>query len=164
MKRRYSRDLFESRVLEIREAIPLAGIGADVIVGFPGETENDSEDTYNFLSNLPLSYLHVFNFSERPGTPAIKMEGKVPFYARDQRSKKLISLSKEKQSWFSRLNIGTRSRVLFEGNRKNGMISGFTENYLKVEYPWDVRLSGTIRTINITGIDKNDNLIIELTD
>lgn len=164
MRRRYKRDLFSSRVFEIREAIPFAGIGADVIVGFPGETDNDSEETYNFLRDLPLSYLHVFNFSERPGTPASKMNGKVPFQTRDQRSKKLISLSREKQIRFSRLNIGTTTRVLFEGNGKNGKISGFTENYLKVEYQWDARLSGTIRTVKITGSDEKDNLIIELID
>ncbi|NMC39437.1 MAG: tRNA (N(6)-L-threonylcarbamoyladenosine(37)-C(2))-methylthiotransferase MtaB [Bacteroidales bacterium] len=164
MRRRYKRDLFSSKVLEIREAIPLAGIGADVIVGFPGETDCDSEDTYNFLSKMPVSYLHVFNFSERPGTPAGEMQGKIPFQIREQRSKKLISLSREKQKRFSHLNIGTITKVLFEGNRKNGIISGFTENYLKVEYPWDARLSGTIRKVRISGSDENDNLIIELID
>lgn len=164
MRRRYKRDLFSSRILEIREAIPLAGIGVDVIVGFPGETDNDAEETYNFLRSLPVSYLHVFNFSERPGTPASEMKGKVPFQARDHRSKKLISLSREKHIRFSRLNIGTTTRVLFEGSRKNGRISGFTENYLKVDYPWDASLSGTIRTVRITGSDEKDNLIIELTD
>lgn len=162
MRRRYNRGLFTSKVLEIREAIPLAGIGADVIVGFPGETGDDFAETFRFIEGLPLSYLHVFNFSERPGTPASEMKGKVPFAEREQRSKKLLALSVHKHVEFARLNVGSTSRVLFEDSSKNGMAGGFTENYLRVEHPWSEDLSGTIRSVRITGSDEKGNLKIEL--
>ncbi len=164
MRRRYNRSLFSSKVLEIRKVIPLAGIGADVIVGFPGETDDDFRETCRFIGDLPLSYLHVFSFSERPGTPAGEMQGKVASPVREQRSKTLLALSGLKHAEFARLNVGTTSRVLFEDSSRNGISGGFTENYLRVEHPWSGKLSGTIRTVRITGSDEKGNLKTELTD
>jgi len=164
MKRRYRRELFKSRIILIREKMPFAGIGADVIVGFPGESDFDFEDSYSFIAELPLSYLHVFNFSERPGTVAGKMTGKVPFSVREKRSKRLISLSKEKHLYFCNLNIGRISNVLFEHARSDGMITGFTENYLRGEYPWKASLAGSIRGVRLTGISGSGRISTELTD
>src|SRR5690606_25015676 len=103
------------------------------------------------LENMPLSYLHVFNFSERPGTPAQKMPGKVPFRIREERSRSLINLSHIKHSEFCRINTGKAAEVLFEHTRDNGVISGFTGNYLRTEMLWDPALAGTIRRVSLTG-------------
>ncbi len=133
MRSRYTRDVFASRVSKILENLPYAGIGADVIVGFPGETDSDFEDTYSFLENLSLSYLHVFTFSERPGTIAEKLPSKIPYKDKEARSKRLISLSKKKNIIFNKLNIGQETNVLFEKARDDGSITGFTSNYIRVE-------------------------------
>jgi len=130
MRRRYNRELFADRINVIRKKIPDAGIGADVIVGFPGETATDFEDTYKFLKDLTLTYLHVFTFSERPGTPAEKMPDKVIHEEKDARSKRLISMSDDKSLDFYRQNIGTETQVLFERSRSEGSITGFTSNYI----------------------------------
>ncbi len=164
MKRRYKSDLFEERIRLIRKEIPLAGIGADVIVGFPGESDSDFEDTFCFLKEMPLSYLHVFNFSERPGTPAEKMTGKIPFRTRENRSKKLLSLSAEKHLEFCRQNIGQTAEVLFEHTRSDGMITGFTGNYLKSEYPWDASFAGNVKKVRLTGISASGRMTVELTN
>ena len=162
MRRRYKRQQFEDRIMKIRNLMPVAGIGADVIVGFPGESDDDFSDTYNFLENMPLSYLHVFNFSERPGTPAQTMSGKVPFKVREERSRKLIRLSEEKHTKFSIINTGASAEVLFEHTRSEGMISGFTENYLRTELPWDPGLAGAIRRVRLTGISGSGRMTSEL--
>lgn len=162
MRRRYKRQQFEDRIMKIRNLMPVAGIGADVIVGFPGESDDDFSDTYNFLENMPLSYLHVFNFSERPGTPAQTMSGKVPFKVREERSRKLIRLSEEKHTKFSIINTGATAEVLFEHTRSEGMISGFTENYLRTELPWDPGLAGAIRRVRLTGISGSGRMTSEL--
>ena len=164
MRRRYKRQQFEDRIMKIRNLMPVAGIGADVIVGFPGESDDDFSDTYNFLENMPLSYLHVFNFSERPGTPAQNMKGKVPFKVREERSRKLIRLSEEKHTKFSIINTGASAEVLFEHTRSEGMISGFTENYLRTELPWDPGLAGAIRKVRLTGISGSGRMTSELID
>jgi threonylcarbamoyladenosine tRNA methylthiotransferase MtaB len=164
MRRRYNTSLFADRIRRIREAIPIAGIGADIIVGFPGETDEDFNQTISFLIDMPLSYLHVFNFSERPGTPAEMMPGKVSFNTRERRSKRLLALSEEKHIEFCRSNIGYESKVLFERTKKNDMISGFTENYLRAEYPWESRLAGKIKPAKLKGINSNGNMIVELLD
>ena len=164
MRRRYRREQFENRITAIRKQMPLAGIGADVIVGFPGESDDDFADTYSFLESMPLSYLHVFNFSERPGTPAQKMPGKVPFRTREERSRKLISLSDGKHAEFCSINTGASAAVLFEHTRSNGLISGFTENYLRTELPWDPGLAGTIRRVRLTGISGSGRMTSELID
>ena len=140
MRRRYTRTVFGDRIRMIRKLIPYAGIGADVIVGFPGEEQNDFEDTYAFLNALPLSYLHVFTFSERPGTVAEKLTGKVSPAEKAARSRSLISLSERKAMEFCQLNIGQTTDVLFEHARIGGVISGFSSNYIKVEHPLESRV------------------------
>jgi threonylcarbamoyladenosine tRNA methylthiotransferase MtaB len=164
MRRRYTRDIFEDRVRTIREKMPLAGIGADIIVGFPGESDHDFEETFSFLSEMQFTYLHVFNFSERPGTAAEKMAGKVPFATREERSRKLLSLSENKHSGFCKLNIGRIAEVLFEHASVEGMITGFTGNYLRAEYPWEPGLAGVIKKVRLTGISRSGRMKAELID
>ena len=164
MRRRYKREVFAGRVNMIREILPSAGIGADVIVGFPGETSADFEETFSFIEQLPLTYLHVFTFSERPGTVAAGLEGKVPNSAKEIRSKRLIALSEKKHLGFISQNIGTETEVLFEKNRIAGMITGFTSNYLKVEHPWQAKLAGNIRKARLTGTSHDGRITIELTN
>jgi threonylcarbamoyladenosine tRNA methylthiotransferase MtaB len=162
MRRRYKRAQFEDRVRKIRTKIPLAGIGADVIVGFPGESDQDFEDGFCFINEMPLSYLHVFNFSERPGTPAEKMTDKVSSLTREKRSKKLISLSEKKHDEFCKLNTGKISEVLFEHTKRDGMITGFTGNYLRTEYPWNSDLVGKVIKVRLTGISGSGRMNAEL--
>lgn len=162
MRRRYNREVFAGRVERIRKMIPLAGIGADVIVGFPGETEKDFEDTYSFLVNQPLSYLHVFTFSERPGTVASKMENKVPQTEKVIRSKRLLALSEKKHMEFCKLNTGSESEVLFEKNRIDGMITGFTGNYIKVQYPWQSGLAEKIVKVKLLDTSTVGRMNVEI--
>jgi threonylcarbamoyladenosine tRNA methylthiotransferase MtaB len=142
--------------------MPLAGIGADVSVGFPGETDNDFEETYSFLENLPLTYLHVFSYSERPDTIAASLPAKVSFKDKEIRSKRLITLSQKKNIIFNKLNIGKISDILFENTRCEGTITGFTSNYIKAEHPWDSRLAGNIKKVKLTGISLSGKMHIEL--
>jgi threonylcarbamoyladenosine tRNA methylthiotransferase MtaB len=162
MRRRYKRDLFEERIGVIRKNIPLAGIGADVIVGFPGESDLDFEDAFCFINDMPLSYLHVFNFSERPGTPAEMLPGKIHFSTREKRSKRLLSLSENKYLEFCKLNTGQITEVLFEHTRREEMITGFTGNYIKVEYQWEAAMAGKIKKIRLTGISGSGRMNAEL--
>jgi threonylcarbamoyladenosine tRNA methylthiotransferase MtaB len=164
MRRRYRREVFRDRVGLIRESIPMAGIGADVIVGFPGESQNDFEDTFEFLSGLPLSYLHVFSFSERPGTLAAKLPEKVAPAIKAERSRALIELSEKKESEFSNLNLGRETQVLFEHVRTEGMITGFTSNYIRVEHPWQANLAGQIRRVILTDITPSGRMVAGLTE
>jgi threonylcarbamoyladenosine tRNA methylthiotransferase MtaB len=162
MRRRYTRDFFAERVKLIREKFPLAGIGADVIVGFPGESDSDFEDTYTFLVELPLSYLHVFTFSERPDTIAAALPGKVGSREKWTRSKKLITLSEIKNREFLELNKGEVTEVLFEKNRIDGFISGFTSNYIRIEFPWHSDLAGKIRKVKLEGVSPTGRMSIKL--
>jgi threonylcarbamoyladenosine tRNA methylthiotransferase MtaB len=164
MRRRYKREVFADRVMKIKEAIPEAGVGADVIVGFPGETSEDFNDTCSFLKAMPLSYLHVFSFSERPGTVAAGLPGKVSVQEKDERSKKLIELSKKKNLEFFRENIGKTSEVLFEKTRSEGFITGFTANYIRVEYPYDTKLACKIKKTELTAIGQSGRMQIRLID
>lgn len=164
MGRRYKRELFAGRVEMIKKHLPLAGIGADVIVGFPGETDSEAEETYSFLEDLPLTYLHVFTYSERPDTKAAGMEGKVGHDEKDRRSRKLIELSNKKHDEFLKNNIGKAAAVLFEKTRINGMITGYTGNYIRVEYPWQSGLSGQIRNVRLKDISENNKMNIDLID
>jgi threonylcarbamoyladenosine tRNA methylthiotransferase MtaB len=150
MRRRYSRSLFSERVARIRELMPHAGIGADVIVGFPGETDEDYEDTYRFLDSLPLSYLHVFSFSPRPGTPAAEMPGQVNASVRERRSRRLIKLSESRRILFMRSASGTLHDVLFEKSGDNGLLSGFTDSYIRTVVPYRKELPGTVRKVRLT--------------
>ena len=158
MRRRYLRELYAERVARIRQAMPHACIGVDVIVGFPGETDAHFMETYEFLHGLDISYLHVFTYSERPDTPAAEMEGVVPVQERNRRSKMLRSLSEKKRRAFYRGQLGRSCTVLFEGENKKGYIHGFTENYVKVKAPWNPALVGTVQRVRLSAID-TDGLV-----
>ncbi|MFN8254610.1 MAG: tRNA (N(6)-L-threonylcarbamoyladenosine(37)-C(2))-methylthiotransferase MtaB [Bacteroidales bacterium] len=136
MKRRYRRELFADRIMKIKGLMPFAFIGVDVIVGFPGETDEKFRETYDFLRSLDISFLHVFSYSVRPGTMAAEMNGKVDSLVIQQRSKILHQLSEEKHSGFYTRNIGHTDIVLFEARKENGRISGFTRNYIRVSAPF----------------------------
>jgi threonylcarbamoyladenosine tRNA methylthiotransferase MtaB len=162
MRRRYTRDIFADRVKKIRDKMPLAGIGADVIVGFPGESSADFEDTYSFLLGMALSYLHVFTFSERPDTIAVKLPEKVPHGEKEIRSKRLTTLSEMKNLEFNKLNIGQLTNVLFERTRSEGLITGFTSNYIRVEHPWQSRLAGQIKKVKLNSISPTGRMSVEI--
>ncbi|SFG15964.1 MULTISPECIES: tRNA (N(6)-L-threonylcarbamoyladenosine(37)-C(2))-methylthiotransferase MtaB [Salegentibacter] len=155
MKRRYMSSLYSDRVAQIKRVMPNACIGVDVIVGFPGETEERFLETYNYLNELDISYLHVFTYSERDNTPAAEMEGVVPTKVRKKRSKMLRGLSAKKRRAFYESQLGNTSTVLFEGENKEGYIHGFTENYVKVKAPWDPALVNTLHQIELTLIDED---------
>ena len=153
MKRRYLRELYVSRVAKIREVMPDACIGVDVIVGFPGETDEHFLETYHFLNKLDISYLHVFTYSERDNTEAVLMDGVVPDAVRAKRSKMLRGLSAKKRNAFYESQLGKEKTVLFESDNKQGYIHGFTENYVKVKAPWDPALVNTLHKVKLTKID-----------
>lgn len=155
MKRRYMRELYTERVNKIREVMPEACIGVDVIVGFPGETEELFLETYNFLNELNISYLHVFTYSERDNTEAVLMENPVPMNIRHKRSKMLRGLSVKKRRAFYESQLGQTKTVLFESENKEGYIQGFTENYVKVKTPWNPELVNTVHQIELTKIDED---------
>src|SRR5690606_6724532 len=147
MRRRYQRELYAERVATIKKLIPDCCIGVDVITGFPGETEEHFMETYNFLNDLDISYLHVFTYSERDNTLAAEMGGEVDYAVRKKRSKMLRVLSAKKRRAFYESQLGTSHEVLFEGNFKDGYITGFTENYVKVKTHWDPELVNTRKKI-----------------
>ena len=153
MRRRYKTDLYQSRVELIRELMPTASIGVDVIVGFPGETDEMFLETYDFINKLDISYLHVFSYSERENTKAIELDGIVPKKTRNKRSKLLRLLSASKKASFYKKNIGTDYNVLFESENKNGLIEGYTENYIRVRKNWNKNLVGKIRKVKIEKVD-----------
>lgn len=159
MRRRYLRELYVERVAKIRELMPDACIGVDVIVGFPGETDELFLETYHFLNELDISYLHVFTYSERDSTLAAEMDGVVPGRVRNKRSKMLRGLSVKKRRAFYEKQIGTRRTVLFEGENKDGYIHGFTENYVKVKAPWNPDLENTLHEVTLTAIG-NDGIVV----
>jgi len=158
MKRRYMRELYVDRVSKIKEVMPQACIGVDVIVGFPGETDAHFLETYHFLNELDISYLHVFMYSERDNTAAASMDGVVSSKVRNKRSKMLRGLSVKKRRTFYESQLGTQKTVLFESENKNGYIHGFTENYVKVKAPWNPELVNTLQKIELTKID-DDGLV-----
>ncbi|MCB0707573.1 MAG: MiaB/RimO family radical SAM methylthiotransferase, partial [Saprospiraceae bacterium] len=135
MRRRYKRELYADRVAKIREVMPHACIGVDVIVGFPGETADDFEETYRFLQELDISYLHVFTYSERANTPAAAMEGVVPVGERRERNRRLNILSEKKRRAFYAQHMGETRTVLFERHKEDGLMSGFTDNYIRILAP-----------------------------
>ncbi|WLD24664.1 tRNA (N(6)-L-threonylcarbamoyladenosine(37)-C(2))-methylthiotransferase MtaB [Flavobacterium dauae] len=155
MKRRYLRELYAERVAKIREVMPNACIGVDVIVGFPGETDELFLETYNFLSDLDISYLHVFTYSERDNTEAVDFDGVVSANVRSKRSKMLRGLSVKKRRAFYEKELNTNHTVLFESENKEGYIHGFTENYVKVKTPWNPELVNTLHDITLTKIDED---------
>ena len=158
MRRRYNRELYQNRVKHIKSVMPHACIGVDVIVGFPGETEELFLETYNFLNDLDISYLHVFTYSERPKTIAADMKDVVPKSIRTKRSKLLRGLSAKKRRAFYESQMGTSRTVLFEGENKQGYIHGFTENYVKVKTTWNPSLVNTLHQVDLKSID-TDGLV-----
>ena len=153
MKRRYLTPLYFDRVARIKQVMPDCCIGVDVIVGFPGETEENFLETFSFLEQLPVSYFHVFTYSERPNTEAVLLENPVPQLIRNKRSKVLRALSAKKKQHFYASQIGKQVSVLFEGENKKGYIHGFTRNYVKVRVPWDPALVNQCREGILKDID-----------
>ena len=160
MRRRYDSSLYRSRIETIKEVMPDASIGVDVIVGHPGETEEEFLKTYNFLNELPISYLHVFTYSERPNTTAVRIKDEVvPVPVRRKRNKMLTILSEKKKRAFYEPFEGTVRPVLFEHEEKDGLMFGYTDNYLRVQIPFDARYSGKIIDTELTQL--NDRGLFE---
>ena len=155
MRRKYERSVFANRVKAIKNFSPDACIGVDVIVGFPGETDEDFMETVDFIKDLDVSYLHVFTYSERANTGAIKLGDPVPMNIRKQRSKQLHILSDKKKRAFYETNIGKSGIVLFENEDNGGVMHGFTENYVKVKVPFNPSLSNTFRKVTLDEIDRD---------
>ena len=162
MRRRYLRELYEDRVNKIKQLLPHCCIGVDVIVGFPGETHEDFLETYHFLNELNIAYLHVFTYSERANTAATEMEGVVPLKERQQRSKMLRGLSEKKKRQFYEENIGRTATVLFEDDVEDGMMHGFTENYVRVTAKYDPLLINELKEVELTHI--NEKGLVEVTE
>lgn len=162
MRRKYERALYAERVAQIKSIRPDACIGVDVIVGFPGETDEDFMDSVNFLKDLDISYLHVFTYSERANTGAPKLGEKVPMEVRRERSKQLHLLSDRKKRQFYTENIGMERTVLFEHEEDEGIMYGFTENYVKVKFPYQQELTNTFQKIRLTEIDRDGIMKCEL--
>lgn len=154
MRRRYQRELYVDRVNQIKRLMPDACIGVDVIVGFPGESDQHFLDTYSFLVDLPVSYLHVFSYSERPNTPAASMQNQVPKAVRQKRSKMLRGLSAKKRHAFYESQLQKTKNILFEAENKEGYIQGFTENYVKVRMPWDPAFQNQTLKATLSEIDQ----------
>jgi threonylcarbamoyladenosine tRNA methylthiotransferase MtaB len=160
MRRRYQRELYAERVQKIKSLMPHCCIGVDVIVGFPGETEEDFLDTYNFIDSLDVSYLHVFTYSERDNTEAIGFKPIVPIEERRKRNRVLRNLSSAKQVKFYSENIGTERTVLFERENKEGIMHGFTENYVKVKTKFDPALWNEPVKVKLEKIDNDGTILI----
>jgi threonylcarbamoyladenosine tRNA methylthiotransferase MtaB len=161
MRRRYMKALYQDRVEHIKAVMPDACIGVDVIVGFPGETDELFLETYNFLNVLDISYLHVFTYSERANTHAATLSEVVSKAVRSKRSKLLRGLSAKKRRAFYESQLGTYRTVLFEGENKEGYINGFTENYVKVKSPWNPALVNTLHKVVLSEIDSDGLLRFE---
>lgn len=164
MRRRYMRELYVDRVESIKSKMPDACIGVDVIVGFPGETDELFLETFNFLNELDISYLHVFTFSERDNTPAAEMKDVVPLKVRKKRSKMLRGLSAKKRRAFYESQLNSTHEVLFEGENKSGYINGFTENYVKVKTFWNPELVNTKHQVILNEIDEDGLVKVDFVD
>lgn len=162
MRRRYKREVFASRIELVHKLIPNAFIGVDVIVGFPGETNEDFEDTHRFLESLSPSFLHIFPYSERANTPTVAMSGKVNAKTLNQRASRLNELCIRLHADFYLRNVGKNANVLFESSRHNSLMFGFTENYVKVETEYNKLLAGKIVPVRLTEIVASGNMQAEL--
>lgn len=162
MRRRYKRELYTDRVARIKQLMPDCCIGVDVIVGFPGETREDFIDTYNFLNDLDVSYLHVFTYSERENTLASEMDNPVPGSTRAERSKMLHILSDKKRRAFYETQLNKTDKVLFEGDIKDGYMHGFTRNYVKVKAKYDPVLVNELKSVYLTNISSDGD--VEITE
>ena len=160
MRRRYNSELYRNKILKIYNEIPNVSIGVDVIVGFPDETDIEFTESMNFIKDLPVSYLHVFSYSERENTKALLLKNPVDKYKRSERSKILRMLSSKLQRNFYLKSLGTTKNVLFEQEDKNGFLFGFTENYIKIKVPFNKILSKTQQEVYIT--DYNDDLTMNV--
>lgn len=161
MRRRYLRELYADRVSKIKTLMPHCCIGVDVIVGFPGESEEDFLETYNFLNELPISYLHVFTYSERENTDAVGMDGTVSMKERNKRSKMLRILSDKKKRAFYEQNTGLEATVLFEEDIENGLMYGFTENYIRVAAKYDPILVNELKRVKLVDINNQGHVMVE---
>jgi threonylcarbamoyladenosine tRNA methylthiotransferase MtaB len=162
MKRRYKRELYEERVTKIKELMPHCCIGVDVIVGHPGETDEEFLETYHFLNELNISYLHVFTYSERANTHALTIRPNVPAHKRAERSKMLHILSDKKRRAFYEENLHRTATVLFEEDISNGLMQGFTENYVRVVAKYDPLLINELKEVALLNI--NDELLVEVAE
>jgi threonylcarbamoyladenosine tRNA methylthiotransferase MtaB len=163
MKRRYLRELYIDRVYTIKNLMPDACIGVDIIVGFPGETEEEFMETFEMVRDLPVSYFHVFTYSERPNTIASRMDHPVPMDVRNERSEKLRILSMKKRRAFNETQLGKTKTVLWEAAEdENGLMHGFTENYIKVSRPYDATLVNTFQEVRLVGLAPEGMMTIEL--
>jgi threonylcarbamoyladenosine tRNA methylthiotransferase MtaB len=161
MKRRYDVSLFTERITKIKELIPACCIAIDLIVGFPGETENDFNDSYHFIENSSISYMHVFTYSEREKTHAVTLTNIVPNIERTRRSQRMLALSEKKKKEFYQEHKGKEKSVLFESDNENGMMFGFTENYIKVKTAFDEILINQIKKVKLLKIDKDGIFTME---
>lgn len=161
MRRRYQRELYTSRVEKIKSVMPNGCIGVDVIVGFPGETHEDFLETYQFLNELDISYLHVFTYSERENTLAVTMPGVVSKKDRSERSRMLHSLSDKKRRYFYEQHLNTTQSVLFENDVEEGMMHGFTENYIRVAAKYDPLLINELKKVVLTSINEKGHVEVE---
>jgi threonylcarbamoyladenosine tRNA methylthiotransferase MtaB len=161
MRRRYLRELYAARVEKIKSLMPNACIGVDVIVGFPGETHEDFLETYKFLNELNISYLHVFTYSERDNTLAASMPDSVPMNERHERSKMLHILSDKKRRAFYESNLGAEFSVLFENDIEEGMMHGFTDNYVRVAAKYDPMLINELKKVRLTSISEKGTVFVE---
>lgn len=160
MKRRYLTKLYSDRISKIREVMPDCAVGVDVIVGFPGETEEEFLKTYNYLNELPISYLHVFTYSERENTEAVEMEGVVPVSERKKRNKMLRILSEKKKMAFYQTQLGKTLPVLWEHENKSGIMFGFTENYVRVQKPFDESSVNEIEMVKLEKIEADGSVSV----
>lgn len=161
MKRRYSTGLFASRISKIREIVPHAFIGVDIIAGTNGETEKLFQESYDFINSLEISQLHAFTYSERSGTQALKIPWKVDMEDRKRRTQMYINLSEKKQRFFYSKHLGTSQTVLFESQKNGEMMSGFTENYIKIETPHREELNNELHKVKLLSILPNGHVSIE---
>lgn len=162
MRRRYDSKLYQSRITKIKELMPDCAIGVDVIVGYPGETDEEFMKTYNFLNELPISYLHVFTYSERDNTTALRMEGSVPVNVRRDRNKMLRILSDKKKRAFYEMNKGKTETVVFEESENNGMMHGFTKNYVKIKTPYNPLMVNQIGYVKMIDLNPDGTMRVEL--
>lgn len=157
MRRRYRTELYRNRIQDIKNKMPDACIGVDVIVGFPGETDELFTETQQFLAELPVSYLHVFTYSERDNTTALRIQEVVPMEKRYERNKILRILSEKKKRAFYSEHLDSERPVLWEGENDEGKMSGFTDNYIKVLRTWDLALVNNLTNVKLLGIDGDGN-------
>ncbi len=161
MYRRYQKELYAERIQKIKALMPNCCIGVDVIVGFPAETKEDFLETYQFLNELDISYLHVFTYSERANTAALQIKEVVPSKVRNERSKMLHILSDKKRRLFYEQNMGKIATVLFENDVEEGKMHGFTENYVRVSAKYDPLLINELKTVQLTEINEKGTVEIQ---